>query len=189
MSTDWKTHGEIMRLESPWVTVLAERWQDTGGTMLDYWRVQRADSAIVLPLQGDTLLLPAPAFRPGVGQSTLDFPGGRVSAGVRPADMVPGILQRELGLDRPHIVSVNPINQVGWAVDSSFSSQRLWGFVARVDADWQPPGTVLRYPATAPKGGIDPALQIQLTCLQCRALLLAWLDQAPFNYQSKGSKT
>ncbi|WP_228040136.1 hypothetical protein [Nodosilinea sp. LEGE 07088] len=43
--------------------------------MLEYWRVEKADSVIILPLQNQRLILPPHTYRPGMGKLTLDFQG------------------------------------------------------------------------------------------------------------------
>lgn len=170
----WERCDRFFELQSPWLTLIGEHWRDDRQQWLEYWRVEKADSAIVLPLCQDQLLLPPPSYRPGLGQCTLDFPGGRVPAGQSPAAVIPAILQRELQIPANSIQQLAPLNTTGWAVNSSFSNQRLYGFVAHLDAalltaesapNWH------RYTTTP--AGIHDLLAV-LTCLQCRALLLEW---------------
>lgn len=170
----WERGDRFFELQSPWLTLIGEHWRDDRQQHLEYWRVEKADSAIVLPLCQDQLLLPSPSYRPGLGESTLDFPGGRVPIGQSPAAVIPTLLQRELQIPPDSIQQLDPLNTTGWAVNSSFSNQRLYGFVAQLDAtiltsDVAPQW--LRYPTTP--AGIHDLLAV-LTCLQCRALLLEW---------------
>lgn len=135
--------------------------------------MERASSVVVLPLQGPALLLPAGSWRPGVGRVTLDFPGGRLPEGERPAVAAAAAVARELAVPDSAIVSLQGLSpEEGWDVDSSFSSQRLHGFVARLHDDACPaaPG-IERVPATA--AGVASLMQ-RLRCLQCRAVLQAW---------------
>lgn len=46
-------------------------------------------------------------------------------------------LKRELGIEAAAITQLIPLNIQGWAVNSSFSSQRLHGFVVYIDPDNQ----------------------------------------------------
>jgi len=170
----WERGNRFFELQSPWLTLIGEHWRDDRQQRLDYWRVEKADSAIVLPLCEDILLLPPPSYRPGLGEMTLDFPGGRVPAGQTAAAGVPAILQRELHLSPDHIQQIDALNPTGWAVNSSFSNQRLYGFVAHLDAAILTSAAApsWRGYATTPAGIRD--LLAALTCLQCRAVLLEW---------------
>ena len=70
-------------LSTPWMILHGERLLDNQGQELDYWRVEKEDSAVIVTIVGDDFVLPQPVFRPGLGSSTLDFPGrehGRVLA-------------------------------------------------------------------------------------------------------------
>ena len=169
----WTTCDRILELKSKWMTLISEHLQDDQGQLLEYWRIEKADSAIVLPIQGDRLLLPPPMYRPGVGEPTLDFPGGRVPPAKTPAEVAPLILQRELGIDAVAIAQISAINTTGWPVNSSFSNQRLYGFVAQIHPQVAiAPGALGLVCPITPEGIRD--LLTQLTCLQCRAVLLEW---------------
>jgi hypothetical protein len=171
----WQVQDRFLEMHSRWMTLIGEHWQDDRGKILEYWRVEKADSVIVLVTQGDRLLLPAPSYRVGIGQTSLDFAGGRLPEGKLPMEVVPLILQRELGLDASAIAKVTSLNPDGWAVNSSFSNQKLYGFVAELQPkvtfanDYLP----IEYPMTT--DGLQQLLQ-SLTCLQCRALLLEWKE-------------
>jgi hypothetical protein len=168
----WQVQDRFLELKSRWMTLIGEHWQDHQGNLLEYWRIEKADSVIVLPIQGDRLLLPTPSYRPGVGQVTLDFPGGRAPQGQDPKAIAIATLQRELELDAAAIMQLTPISTTGWAVNSSFSNQQLYGFVVQIDPAWKLSKLVAKtYPLT--KDGIHDLLQ-ELICLQCRAILLEW---------------
>ncbi|MEB3359996.1 MAG: NUDIX hydrolase [Synechococcales bacterium] len=176
----WPVQDRFLELHSRWLTLIGEHLQDHQGNVLEYWRIEKADSVIVLPLLDPDmaggerhLLLPARSYRPGVGAATLDFPGGRVAADQNREQGAIAILQRELGFAADRIRQMAPLNAEGWPVNSSFSNQRLYGFVAHLH---NAPNAgnhqvAVTYPATAV--GIQQLLQ-QLTCLQCRAVLLEW---------------
>ena len=115
-------------------------------------------------------------YRPGIGEITLDFPGGRVPAGEIAAAAVGGIIKKELGVTEDAIDRMEPINAIGWAINSSFSNQKLYGFVAKLHptAAVNPEVIGARYPITPQ--GLSELLK-KLTCLQCRSLLLEWQNQ------------
>ncbi|UKO98219.1 NUDIX hydrolase [Nostoc sp. UHCC 0870] len=169
----WKIHDRFLELRSNWLTLIGEHLQDHQGQILEYWRIEKADSVVIIPIQSNYLILPPLSYRPGLGELTLDFPGGRAIPGQNPDTAVPAILQRELGVELATIGQIIPLNTEGWAVNSSFSNQKLYGFVAYL----QPHPIVASeyvgatYPATST--GVHDLLQ-HLICLQCRAVLMEW---------------
>ncbi len=174
----WQVQDRFLELHSRWMTLIGEHWQDAQGQRLEYWRIEKADSVIVLPIQPNHLgqphvLLPPASFRPGVGQVTLDFPGGRCAEGKTPEEAAIAILHRELGIETNAIAQLIPLNPDGWAINSSFSNQKLYGFIAYLEGDLsQPSGLMtIAYPATTT--GVSQLFN-ELTCLQCRAVLLEW---------------
>jgi hypothetical protein len=172
----WKTHDRLVTIDSPWVKLICDRLEDNTGQHLDYWRVEKADSVIILPLQCDRFLLPKPIYRPGIGGETLDFPGGRVLENQGPEKAIAPILKRELGIVPAGIHTLTPLNSQGWLVNSSFSNQKLYGFVAHLHPNAEISSELLGSTYMATPEGIHALLQ-QLICLQCRALLLAWQYQ------------
>jgi len=175
-SQPWQLHDRFLEIRSRWMTLVGEHLQDHQGEILEYWRIEKADSVIVLSIQGDRFLLPAPSYRPGVGQATLDFPGGRISPDQTPKQAAIATLQRELGVTEATITQLYPLNTEGWAVNSSFSNQKLYSFIALIDNhfDLLPERSIGTYPTHA--SGVRQLLQ-ELTCLQCRSVLLEWLTQ------------
>ncbi|WLT39869.1 hypothetical protein NON20_11150 [Synechocystis sp. B12] len=100
-----------------------ERWRDDRERKLDYWRVEKADSLIVLPQQGDRLLLPHPIFRPGIGRETWDFPGGRLTDLAKVELTLAEILHRELEVPPHAIAEITPLNDGGWASIALFPTK------------------------------------------------------------------
>ncbi len=173
MPRPWQRTAEIVAITSPWVRMIAERWIDDHGRELDYWRVERVPSVIVIPIWRAQILLPHPQFRPGVGRMTLDLPGGRVPSGVMPLDTAPPIVQRELGIPPEAITTLEALNEQGWIINSSFSNQTLFGVIATIN-DAAEAGTPLLYravPITLPHVA---GLINDLECLQCRAVVQEW---------------
>ena len=170
----WQTLERFVEIRSPWLTLIGEKLSNEQDEILDYWRVEKADSVVIITIQNDQFILPKPTYRPGLGEATLDFPGGRVLPEQTAFNSVPSILERELGLSESDIISLKSLNQKGWAINSSFSNQKLYGFVAKIE-----PTVIINpenlnsrvYPTNAI--GIENLLK-DLTCLQCRALLLEW---------------
>ncbi len=169
----WPVRDRFLELHSHWMTLIGEHLQDPQGNLLEYWRIEKADSVVVLPIQDDRILLPSPCYRPGIGQVTLDFPGGRVANGQPPEQAAIAVLVRELGIEAAAITQLRRLSAAGWAVNSSFSNQNLYGFAAHLDnsPSVSPPLVTAAYPATA--AGVYSLLQA-LHCLQCRAVLLEW---------------
>ena len=170
--TPWTCVDRFAELKTPWLTLIGEKWLDDQQQSLDYWRVEKADSLIILPQQGDRLLLPTPMFRPGIGAATWDFPGGRLLDREQIMETLQQILQRELAIPAPAILKTQAINTEGWLVNSSFSNQKLYGYWAEIDPDYELPKTAIGAAFQIPQD--FPQLLQRLTCLQCRALFLEW---------------
>lgn len=168
-----KVLDRFLDLRSRWLTLIGEHLQTAQGDILEYWRVEKDHSVVILPILNGQLLLPPPVYRPGIGTETWDFPGGRVPANRTPESVVPAILQRELGIEEGAIAHLTSLNAMGWAVNSSFSNQHLFGFVADLHPDTalNPQFVGSTFPAT-PEG--MAMLLKDLTCLQCRAIALEW---------------
>ena len=175
----WKTLDRIVEINSHWVKLIAEHLENTEGQILEYWRVERADSVVVLTIQDNKLLFPVPMYRPGIGETTLDFPGGRVSAGETAAAAVPSIIKKELGVTEDGIDRIVPINAIGWAINSSFSNQKLYSFVVELHPETTVNPELIGAAYSITPAGISDLLN-KLICLQCRALLLEWQNQVNF---------
>lgn len=173
MST-WKFLNPIATFTTPWLTLIGERLLDEQGKALDYWRIETDDSVIVIPVQGETLIIAGPYYRHGIQQETLDFPGGRRSKKTPLNEAALGIIERELGIDKKDVISIDAINTQGWPVNSSFSNQLLYGFAARLDPEalFAPEFNVEKVPLKNVKGMLE-----RLDCLQCRSVLLEWMFQ------------
>lgn len=168
----WTLEDRFLALSTHWVTLVGERYTDHRGKRLEYYRVERADSVIVLPLHRESLLTALPAFRPGIGEVCLDFPGGRI--GERSVEEAArDLLLQELNLPAEMLLDLAPLNRNGWAVDSSFSDQRLFGMLARLRSDPLPEGAAYERFALTPEGRRD--LLHAIACAQCRLVLLEYL--------------
>jgi hypothetical protein len=67
----WQILERFIEIRSPWLTLIGEKLQDEKQQILDYWRVEKADSVVIITIQKGRFLLPKPSYRPGVGQTTL----------------------------------------------------------------------------------------------------------------------
>lgn len=170
----WDVLSRFVEIRSPWLTLIGEKLRDNRSQILEYWRVEKANSAVILTIRPDQFVIPLPTYRPGLGEATLDFPGGRIPADREAIDVVPQILQRELGVAESEILKIESLNDKGWAVNSSFSNQKLYGFVAQLQPNFAGDRDKIgaTYPITSE--GIAELLR-DLTCLQCRAVLLEWM--------------
>ncbi|MEB3311925.1 MAG: NUDIX hydrolase [Snowella sp.] len=182
----WTCLGRLVEIRSPWLTVIGETLETDQQQVVEYWRVEKADSVIILPIQGDRLLLPKPMYRPGLGQTTLDFPGGRVDPKTAIADIAFNILERELGIMREAIEDLRPLNQTGWAVNSSFSNQKLYGYTAQIKPSYPINPSYLGVSYEINPVGIQQLLTV-LSCLQCRAVLLEWWTNYLLNLEETRS--
>ena len=83
-------------------------------------------------------------------------------------------LRRELGIEASAITQLIPLNTEGWAVNSSFSNQKLYGFVAYIEkmTKLSYELVAVTYPLTSE--GVQKLLE-EITCLQCRTVLLEWI--------------
>lgn len=172
-SQPWSVLEKILCLKTKWFTLWGERLQVPHGPELEYWRIGKADSVIVLPIQADQILVPPAFYRPGVGSMTVDLPGGCCPQGETPAQAVVKILQRELNLPEWAIASVVPLTSTGWAINSSFSNQKLYGFVAQIRPDWTLTPESVGATYIANSAGLNAMLSI-IQCAQCRLILREW---------------
>ena len=173
----WQLLSRVVEVRSPWLSMIGERLRDATGHEFDYWRVEKPDSLLVITIQDGRLVLPARSYRPGVGRATLDFAGSRLEDPGTIAETTQATVRREFNLDRcEEFVSLQQLNGTGWDVDSSSSSQRVYGVVAELPRELliaeQSVGAC--YPATA-LGARE--LLGELACVQCRVLLYEWLEQ------------
>jgi len=175
----WTVQQALIRLSTPWLALIGERLQTPEGEEVDYWRIERADSAIVIPIWRQQLVLAAATYRPGIQEVTLDFPGGRIKPNQDPEYAAHQILQRELKLGSDQIQALTPLNRVGWPINSSLSNQRLYGFRAQLQDNLELDAEITHRRFPLSPQGIAQLLKV-LPCLQCRAVLLDLQQQLRF---------
>ncbi len=105
----WLLLERFVEIRSPWLTLIGEKLLDEQKRVLDYWRVEKADSVVIVTIHKGLFLLPVPSYRPGVGKATLDFPGGRVQSD-DPVATVPAILSREKRINSSEIACLTVIS-------------------------------------------------------------------------------
>ncbi len=170
---NWKKLSTMVQINTPWMKLVGERLLDDNKNELEYWRVEKADSLVVVTKHGNNFVFPRPMYRPGIGRSTLDFPGGRVAQSSNLDEVATSIVCRELNMSTSCIQSISPLNEKGWPINSSFSNQRLFGYVAVLRDETQlDPDVALFYKNS--EAGLDGLLD-DLDCLQCRHVLLEYL--------------
>ncbi len=170
---NWKVKNTIVRISSPWVEVVAENLLDNKGNPCEYWRVEKADSIIIIPCYNGSIIVPKPSYRHGIQKETYDFPGGRRERDEDIRKSALSILSRELKIKKQDVIDLNLLNETPWYVNSSFSNQRLYGFTARISSTALLP-QCLNIESFSMEEDMKPLLN-KLSCLQCRGVLLEWL--------------
>ncbi len=173
----WHLVSRLAEISSPWLTVVAERFEEVPGKRPhDYWRIEKPDSVVAITILRDRLVLPPRSYRPGAGRVTLDLAGGRIEGGRSVSETAAMAVRREFGfISESSIASVTVLNETGWDVDSSTSNHRLYGAVVELAAetDINPLFIGASYPLSAQ--GAEAVIS-DLNCLQCREALREWLS-------------
>lgn len=168
--------SQFVEIKSPWLTLIGEKIKDSQGKILDYWRVEKDDSLIVIIQHKNQLIFPQLIFREGIKKVTLDFAGGRVNSGETLENNALLILKKELNISPENIKNLIPINREGWIINSSFSNQLLWGFYGLIDDDVSLDRDFIGATYNLTQEDLANLLD-NLTCIQCRSLLLESICQ------------
>ncbi|MGB5769662.1 MAG: NUDIX hydrolase, partial [Crocosphaera sp.] len=59
----WRTLERFMEIKTPWLTLIGEKLEDDRQQILDYWRVEKADSVVIITIQNNQLILPNSSYR------------------------------------------------------------------------------------------------------------------------------
>jgi hypothetical protein len=113
----------IFELKSKWMELYCDVWKDNEN-LIEYWRIEKPNSIIIITTYNNHFILPIPQFRPGVNKTTLDFPGGRQQTDNILND-AKNIICRELKIEDNDIEYVNEIDRKKYVINSSFNSQLL----------------------------------------------------------------
>lgn len=165
---------EVFHLKSKWLTLFCEEWKSEDGALFEYWRIEKADSLIVVPRFENQFVFPQPIFRPGVNKTTLDFPGGRLDNNLGEETLInraKDILCDELCITDNQIRNIELITPTGKAVNSSFNNQKLYV----VSAELQALGKVDEKRLILYKQVDSTILLEKLECMQCSYALMYFL--------------
>lgn len=181
MSTnkDWKYIDRFVEIRTPWLKIIGEKYLvETLNQEVDYWRVEKPDSIVIVPICNQQLIFPKPIFRPGAGRMTLDFPGGRLIKNKSVKESAKIILCRELDIENTNFIDIDlsMINSRGLLINSSFSNQKLYGFSAKIypKTAFEKDENIIKYDVT--KDNIYKIFN-EFECLQCRSLLMEyWIN-------------
>jgi hypothetical protein len=176
MNNYWQVINQFVKIESPWLTLIGEKVKDNQGKILDYWRVEKADSLIIITEYQKQLIFPKLTYRVGIAKVTLDFAGGRVNAETTLENNALSILKKELNLEKKDLQVLTQINREGWAINSAFNNQKLWGFYAKIKPETNLNADFIGATYSLTKENLKCLLK-DLTCLQCRTILLESICQ------------
>lgn len=173
-SNKWNKIKEIFHVKSKWLSLFCEEWKTDEGELLEYWRIEKADSLIVIPQFDNQFVLPQPIFRPGVNKATLDFPGGRLEGNSDPKTLIErarNILCDELRITDNQIKDIKLIDRTGKIINSSFNSQKL--FI--VSTKLQNLSLITKKRLIFFKQEDSGILLEELECMQCSYALMYYL--------------
>ena len=110
---------------NPWMLVREDEIERDNGQRGIYGVIEKHDSAVVLPMQGDSIYL-VEQFRYPIGQRSLELPQGSLDAdGFDPAEIARRELQEETGLIAGRLESLGE-----FAVAIGYSNQKNYAFLA-----------------------------------------------------------
>jgi len=175
----WKVLKTFATIKTNWLQLIGESIKDDQGNILEYWRVEKADSLILLPIYKEKIVLLKPLYRPGIGKYTLDFPGGRINREKSLKESAKNILERELNVSANKINKLQQINKDGWIINSSFSNQKLYAFTVEINNSFKFKNKEKISFFKLNEQGVSDLLH-KLECLQCRSVLLSWLRQEEY---------
>jgi len=110
---------------NPWMTVREDEIERDNGTRGIYGVVDKCDSAIVLPIEGDHIYL-VEQYRYPIGAKSLEFPQGSLERNdVDPAEIAREELLAETGLAADNLEQLGVIH-----IACGYASQRTYAFLA-----------------------------------------------------------
>ena len=160
-----------MEIKSRWLTLIGEYLEDSEGEKLEYWRVEKPDSLVIIPTIGDKYVEPQRYFRPGCNKYTFDFPGGRIEPGKNINDAACEILKRELSIEWTQVTKTYHLNEKGYLINSSFSNQKLFGIIVNLKKECADTKELNFLNLSSFKDTLD-----KLSCLQCRQVFIDYLQ-------------
>jgi len=110
---------------NPWMTVREDEIERDNGTRGIYGVVEKFDSAIILPIDGDQVYL-VEQFRYPIGEKSLEFPQGSLERNnVDPAEIARDELQAETGLVANKLELLGEIY-----IACGYANQKTYAFLA-----------------------------------------------------------
>jgi ADP-ribose pyrophosphatase len=108
-----------------WMTVREDEIERDNGARGIYGFVEKCDSAIILPIEGDQVYL-VEQYRYPIGERSLEFPQGSLEKnGVDPAEIAREELQGETGLVAERLECLGEIH-----IACAYTNQKTYAFVA-----------------------------------------------------------
>jgi ADP-ribose pyrophosphatase len=108
-----------------WMTVREDEVERNNGARGIYGVIEKFDSAIILPIDGDRIYL-VEQFRYPIGKTSLEFPQGSLERyGIDPADIARDELQAETGLVAANLEYLGEIY-----IACGYANQKTHAFVA-----------------------------------------------------------
>lgn len=165
----WTKNDTVAHIKTKWVDIFCELWTDSENESLEYWRVEKDDSLIVLVTDDNDFLLPKAQYRVGVNSETLDFPGGRFNNTRQNIEMrAIEIASKELGIKEKDLTLIKQLSPIPLIINSSFSNQRLYICLVYAKTSNQ---NIIRHPISHAK-----TLLQEINCLQCNFALGLYLN-------------
>lgn len=169
---EWKVKAELLNIKNQWIQFIGEKCIDNENKELEYYRVIRADSVVIIPIINNHIIKPQSYYRHGIKKHTLDFPGGRLTNSEIINETITDILEKELHIQAENITEIDILNiSKPWHVDSSFSSQKLYAATVQIS-----PNCKIFKKEQMLKITKENILNLYniIDCLQCRMTLIEW---------------
>lgn len=165
----WIKKDTITHIKTKWVDIFCELWVDNENKLLEYWRVEKDDSLIVLVTNENDFLLPKRQYRVGANTETLDFSGGRFNSKEQNIEKrAIEIASKELHIEENDLAFVKQLSSTSFIINSSFNNQKLYICLVHAKKSNQ---NIIRHPID----NSNTLLQ-DINCLQCNFALNLYLN-------------
>jgi ADP-ribose pyrophosphatase len=125
--TPWRLLHSELAFEHRWYRLRRDTVELPGGRVLDdYFVAERSDVALVVAVTADDDVLLARQYKHGIGEITLELPGGAIDHGETPGEAAERELREELGYA---CESLQPLGSLMHA--PSNATNRIHGFLGR----------------------------------------------------------
>ncbi len=117
--------GSRVVYRNPWMTVREDEVERNNGQLGIYGVVEKYDSAVILPIEGDHIYL-VEQFRYAIGRRSLELPQGSLeAAGLEPETIAREELRQETGIVAASLELLGAFN-----IAVGYSNQRDYAFLA-----------------------------------------------------------